>query len=54
MLGTIDWMMATVAKGVLTAVIEGFAAYASSVHTPVGYGDPLPSGLESPSSPRRR
>lgn len=54
MLGTIDRMMVSVAKGVIAAVIEGFAAYASSVHMPVGYGDSLPSGREFWSSPRRK
>jgi hypothetical protein len=52
MFGTIDRVMGIVAKSVVTAVIEGFAAYACSIHMPPGYGDS--SGQEFRSSPRRR
>jgi len=54
MLSTIDRMIAIAAKGVITAVIEGFAAYACSVYTPPGYGDISRSSPASPSSPRRK
>jgi len=47
-------MIAIAAKGVITAVIEGFAAYACSVYTPPGYGDISRSSPASPSSPRRK
>jgi hypothetical protein len=52
MLDRIDRMMAIVAKVVMTAVIEGFAAYAGSVHVPAGYDDTSPSSQDF-SSPRR-
>lgn len=54
MFGTIDRVMGIVAKSVITAVIEGFAAYACSVHMPPGYDDTSPSSPGSPSSPRRK
>jgi hypothetical protein len=52
MLDTIDRVIATVARAVVTALIEGFAACAASVHMPVGYGDASPSGEEFSSSQR--
>ena len=52
MLDRIDRMMAIVAKAVITAVIEGFAACACSIHMPVGYGDTSPSSQEFSSPPR--
>lgn len=54
MFGTIDRVMGIVAKSVLTAVIDGFAAYAYSIHMPPSYGDSLPSGQEFPASSRRK
>jgi hypothetical protein len=53
MFSTIDRVMGIVAKSVIAAVIEGFAAYACSVRMPRGDGDISASSRRSPSSPRR-
>jgi hypothetical protein len=50
MFTTIDRMMAIVAKGVITAVIDGFAAYACSVYMPPNYGENSPSNQDFLSS----
>jgi hypothetical protein len=54
MFATIDRMMAIVAKGVITAVIDGFAAYACSVYMPPNYGDTSSFRPGFPSSSHRK
>jgi hypothetical protein len=54
MFATIDRVMASVAKGVITAVIDGLAAYACSVYVPPNYGDTSSSSRGFSSSSHRK